>query len=105
MKAFITGSRAYGKPAPKSDVDLVLFCTDETRAVLKANADKPRPGEDESVIRYGKLNVIACTDERQWAAWFVGTQSLRLSGSPVDRDEAKKFLDSVRDLMELRDNY
>lgn len=73
MKAFITGSRAYGKPTEESDLDLVILCTVGTELQLRRFADQL---DDSRAIRFGKLNIITCTDDKQYSLWKYCTEYL-----------------------------
>ena len=114
MKSFITGSRAYGQPNADSDLDLVILVDESTKAQLVAFSDLST-----EPIRFGKLNIIACTTEEEFTCWKYGTMSLihrrdeSQKTSPVNnddpfgewtgpttldlgRDMAKTYLDSYR---------
>ena len=71
MRAFITGSRAYGKPGPKSDIDLVVMADDEAVAILQEHT------EGERTVRFGRLNLILCFSETEFAAWRITTDRLK----------------------------
>lgn len=98
--AFLTGSRAYGKIGPSSDTDLVVFVTDEkTIRVLKEQADPSSPGlyatdtdrlhdrRKSFSLRFGKLNLIVCTDRERFNDWQWGTKRLT-EIAPVNREHA-----------------
>jgi predicted nucleotidyltransferase len=90
MKAFITGSRAYGKPKPESDIDLVIRVEPQVEDFLRQNADSV-PGK--AGIRYGNLNLIMCSTDRKYELWEQGTEEL-IAEAPVTREQAcKKFKD------------
>lgn len=42
MKAFITGSRAYGTPREDSDLDLVILTTPAAKEILRKISGVPR---------------------------------------------------------------
>jgi hypothetical protein len=64
MKAFLTGSRAYGTPRADSDWDLVVLAeSDEVERELRAAV--------------GKLDLITCVDEKEYECWKRGTEVLR----------------------------
>ena len=98
MNAFLTGSHAYGKPNDKSDIDLVILVDEVTAARLETHNESGHP----SVIRFGKLNLIICTTDAQFAAWKTGTRmcehKARTEG-PVDRERAKELLDKLKEAM------
>jgi len=70
MKAFITGSHAYGRPSSKSDIDLVVladqFAADKLRAL----------SESTKTVRFGRLNIILCFTENEFEAWKTTTDRL-----------------------------
>jgi hypothetical protein len=87
-KAFLTGSRVYGQPTPESDVDLVVFISEEDKEILSKLADTILP------IRFGKLNVIALTNEDAFDAWKAATKKvkhhmlLNNDSKPLDKKDA-----------------
>lgn len=91
MKAFITGSHAYGKPHDRSDVDLVLRVDDETRTKLVSLLHPGITDDDysEGVLQFkvASLNLILCVTDEQYAQWLIGTQEL-CALAPVTRDFA-----------------
>lgn len=106
MLAFITGSRAYGTVKPSSDIDLVIRCDDTTKKLLQKLSDKIASVQGEQLtIRFGKLNVIACTTDEEFAVWRIGTTQMVKSkfGHPFSKKAAKEVLDELRGLVELKD--
>lgn len=110
MPAFLTGSRAYGKPSDGSDVDLVVFVGDERsmtvleslqeRPAVEGNASGGAPVQGQSAsLRFGRLNVIAVTDPAKYRAWLVGTRQLvdeyRRTGVAVERARAVALFKSL----------
>jgi hypothetical protein len=93
VKAFLTGSRAYGTPRPDSDVDLVVCVSKDEAAKLRELSDDP----DARSVRFGRLNLVICTDRKLWDAWALGTDELK-ARAPVTRDEAKRVLSHYRQL-------
>jgi hypothetical protein len=99
--AFLTGSRAYGLPSAESDTDIVVLVDGVTMDALLAmtvgtreNPDlREQCSGDESSMsfRFGKLNLIATTNPREFNAWHEGTQQLRTE-SPVTRGRAVEVL-------------
>lgn len=71
MKAFITGSQAYGTAHCKSDVDLVIVVDAATKEKLIALSDL-----GSWPIRFGSLNlvVIDADDEDLYKAWRKATK-------------------------------
>jgi Nucleotidyltransferase domain len=105
MKAFLTGSRAYGTPRIDSDIDLVIFTDVETAGLLQvwgAVENAAPQGSDEGSdevygpIRFGKLNLIVCTSEEAYRAWVDGTAELK-KRAPCSREEAKTVFLKLRE--------
>ena len=82
--SFLTGSRAYGNPREDSDIDLAVLLSSEELQQLRNHASR---NENESAhpemrvykgasLRFGKLNLLVFTDEQQYLAWQVATQSM-----------------------------
>lgn len=87
--AFITGSYAYGKPDRRlhqSDIDLVIFCDEETKALLRTHGGVK--------MRFGKLQVIPCTNETEYAIWHEGTEKLKTE-APVMRERAVAVFEAL----------
>lgn len=96
MKAFITGSNAYGKPTAESDLDLVVLMTERVRDKLLEFSDYPKGPNP--IIRFGKLNIIGVTSELEAAVWLVSTKELETikeSGQTSTRKEAAALIDSL----------
>ena len=100
MKAFLTGSHAYGTPHEDSDVDLVVRCDHATMITLVAlfaptrleeQERKKESGDgDTHQFRIGKLNLIICTTDARFEAWKKGTATLQVI-APVTREQACKM--------------
>ena len=94
MKAFITGSHAYGKPHRNSDVDIVILADKGTIDLLEAKSDV-----GQKPIRFGKLNIIATDNEKRFSIWQKGTNALRnwyhQRGETVSREEATLMFDML----------
>lgn len=107
MNALITGSYAYGMPTSESDVDLVIRVDFETKELLERLSGANTI--DHTSIRFGKLNVIACTSDEEFAAWKFGTEAVKkiryYTGKPVSKFDAKKALDQFRELLGIEDAY
>lgn len=91
-EAFVTGSNAYSEPKEDSDLDLVIMCDLETVELLRKYADAQDEIEDYKYddvmqVRFGKLNIIMCVDNKTFNTWKHGTKILK-SISPVSRDYA-----------------
>lgn len=83
MRAFITGSRAYGTPREDSDLDLVVLVDEGVKSQLRAFSGVP---EDKSV-RFGGLNLVLLTSREKYNKWQSVTNQLKLR-APVSHDEA-----------------
>ena len=95
MLSIITGSQNYGQPTPESDVDLVIRCSETTKELLIEISDlKKMP------IKFGKLNIICCTNDDEFALWVLGTRICSEKnleeGRPIPKTEAKEILDDLR---------
>ena len=95
MKAFITGSHAYGEPHADSDVDLVVRVDHDDLALLRELS-----GCRKGPIRFGTLNIIACVSDELYLAWLDGTNALmdegRTTGCPIPRERACEVLKALR---------
>ena len=105
MQAFITGSRAYGEPTDESDIDLVVYVSNDDLQILidgylVGEAELPARasgGDDVSAsLRFGCLNLICVSDRRMYDAWLQGTHELKARGEPVSREEAIEYLSQKR---------
>jgi len=88
--AFVTGSQVYGTPTEESDIDLVVLVSDEqySKLVKLSNGMGENTGpRSYPQIRFGKLNLIALSDDVVWKAWRDATRSLEKI-KPVSRDDA-----------------
>lgn len=95
MNPFITGSRAYGTVTPKSDIDLVLRVDPLLAEVLRTLS------ESDTAIRFGKLNLILCTTDTEYAMWKVGTEKLKRCNVRPTREEAVALLGDLRNQLGL----
>lgn len=101
LMPFVTGSHAYGLPEGDSDIDLVVLVTKRDFLRLLEQADPRKEVDPEyekfgSVsLRFGKLNIICCYDEKMYRVWRKGTQLLKKQ-APVSRAFACKFFDKLR---------
>lgn len=93
LAALLTGSRAYGTPRDDSDIDLVVFGTQELVETLtrlatreehpeikfnKGTGSSDRGLEQcQGTFRFGRLNLIVVTDIRDFEIWKQGTANLR----------------------------
>ncbi len=108
MLSFITGSRAYGCPTDKSDIDLVIRCDDATAHLLRELSDTVQQLQEhrdrQQQVRFGRLNLIVCTTDEQFAVWRLGTTNMARQETEFDKKRAKAVLDGLRDLVGLKDN-
>ncbi len=103
QKSFITGSWAYGLPNADSDIDLVVLVTEKELQQLLANQDGGKVAHEEDYIsaggtpmRFGKMNIIACTHSKQFEIWRRGTFLLKAQ-KPVNREFAIEFMRELRE--------
>jgi hypothetical protein len=103
MKSFITGSYAYGTPTKKSDIDLVVLMDGDWMERIRGFADTCDTkkeyyfagGNVSYSLRFGKLNLIAVSDEAEFAAWQYGTAVLKRK-KPVTREQAVLMFKNLR---------
>ena len=99
MKTLLTGSRVYGTPSAKSDLDVVCWVTPLEYGIIVTIADKVYEDEyDEKGIahvRFGMLNLILVRDAKTFAAWDRGTREL-IARRPVTRAQAVQHMDRLR---------
>lgn len=98
MKAFLTGSQAYGIPTDKSDIDLVIDLKDDDlfRLASVVNYEELKiecyDGSDLN-LQFGRLNLIVPGSRAKLLAWKRGTKALmkqvRVSGVGATREEAR----------------
>jgi predicted nucleotidyltransferase len=115
LKAFVSGSYAYGRPRPSSDIDLVVFVTEADLARIRRAAGRRRHGPSKGLMkprrsaadyqsltgvpfRFGDLNLICVTDERAYKIWRTGTVRLK-KRRPVTRETA------VREFQRIKRQY
>lgn len=104
MKAFLTGSRAYGTPreaspfSTRSDIDLVCFVSFEDLATIVDAAGEYAQGsgrEHNVSMRFGPLNLILLSDHRDYDLWKDGTEDLK-ERKPVTRSQAVHTFETLR---------
>ena len=106
--AFLTGSRVYGTPTVKSDIDMVVLLSPAELELLREYADDPghrcpsmlednAAGDDSPTgsFMFGKLNLIVTTSRTRYMQWREGTQTL-IARKPVTRDEACELFREIR---------
>lgn len=84
MRAFITGSHAYGTPNKDSDIDLVVLLDSgqaDAASILWEGQPKGKS------CRFGRLNLITFIDESRFLKWKEVTRSLAAQ-RPVTREVA-----------------
>jgi hypothetical protein len=88
--AFVTGSRAYGKPGPASDIDLVVQLTQAEVEVLRTESEQGSSPPGSTSMKFGKLNLIVPDSPQSLAVWQQGTEDLigRSLTADVSRAEA-----------------
>lgn len=110
MNALLTGSRVYGTPNADSDVDLVVLVSHDDYQRLLETAEPDLKEKDKrnydgvgglrASIRFGKLNLLVCTDPLAFEVWRRGTERLKrdadASHAPVDRDTAVRLFNDLR---------
>ena len=97
MKAFLTGSQAYGSPTDKSDIDLVIDLKDADFSGLVCAVNREEIKVDcyddtDLNLKFGRLNLIVPGSRERLRAWKRGTKALmkrvRVSGVRATREEA-----------------
>lgn len=84
--SYITGSRAYGTPNSKSDVDLVVACYETDYHIIKNSS------ETEGKVMFGNLNIILFNldekkDRQRYRKWREVHEEL-VKQKPVTREQA-----------------
>ena len=98
MKAFVTGSRAYGNSRNDSDIDLVVFVSQKDRVMEMADNDLPSSLSDDPKLvhtislRFGALNILACCDQDTWRKGTLQLKDL----APVTRQKAVEVFTALR---------
>ena len=99
MEAFITGSHAYGTPTERSDVDIVLRVSADTAKQLR------KLSSSDKIVRFGKANLILVENDLEYAAWLLGTRDLQRRGVSVNKRDAKRVFDQLRESIGVLDNH
>lgn len=99
--AILTGSRVYGTPHKRSDVDLVVLMEPGSAmalAFLMGVQETGRYGPTQYPIiqfKAGGLNVLIETDPERFDVWIRGTEQLKKE-APVTRERALELFDKLR---------
>lgn len=90
MKAFITGSQAYGTPDANSDIDIVMFVDSATKKLLMSLLPTALTDYNGNVktFKSGKVHLIVTDDQKTYTAWATATQALTAM-RPVSREQAQ----------------
>lgn len=85
MRAYITGSRAYGTPREDSDIDLVIACGTSDLFALWAVVEHTK-------LMFGRLNLVAFNvdipeEAARYERWLSVHNSL-VARRPVTKEEA-----------------
>ena len=84
MRAFVTGSHAYGTPRPDSDIDLAVLAESPDVRVIAGRSGK------------SEINVVLFNNADEFAAWRKATESLKAK-APVVKEEAIWTIDRELD--------
>lgn len=98
MRAFLTGSRVYGKATETSDIDLVIVADNYYLTELLK-----RLSEKKDRIQFGNLNLIICESEEEAACWKLGTEQMRKADELFPKEAAKAIFDELRQRLGLLD--
>lgn len=106
LAAFVTGSRVYGQPTGKSDIDLVVRLTQADYERLIALADETMAVDDiyygrvrTYSVRFGKLNLLCCLDDDSYQLWRDCTKWLKKKAAhdgPLTRRKACDYFAEQR---------
>lgn len=101
MKAFVTGSRAYGTKTEESDLDLAIFISiiDLQKLVAfykeQGHQINHKYGVEKGAsFRFGNLNLLCFTEKNEFLAWQEATQTLS-EQKPVTRDFAVNTIKNI----------
>lgn len=97
MRAFLTGSQAYGTANAKSDVDLVIVVDTPTKEKLIELSDLGK-----MPIRFGNLNLVVVQDEDAYKAWKAATkkcQSIVEQCGTITKKKAVEIHEQTREEM------
>jgi hypothetical protein len=103
LPAVVTGSRKYGKPGKKSDVDLVILITYEDMQLLSQFATEVQEADEYYShtgvlgLTFGKLHLLCVTSEEEYRIWVEGTE--KLFAATRNKKAGNRYKDGVsRDL-------
>jgi predicted nucleotidyltransferase len=106
IQALLTGSRVYGRPTKKSDLDVVMLLTPFELATMEKQADEVEGNDYDTgdstskSLRFGNLNVIALTDPVAFGVFEKGTKALKdlakQNGRGLEREDAVARLAGLR---------
>lgn len=99
LMPFMTGSQVYGTPVEgSSDIDLVMIMTPEKAEAVQAaflamnpNVER-KPYGDEIHIKSGCLNLIICTQPKNYHAWLRATEEAKQAqqeSGPLSKEQSK----------------
>lgn len=109
MNSFLTGSIVYGKFTTKSDIDLVVLVDTHTAKVLRQFSESKLECHEVGTpptVRFGRLNLIICDNELDFAVWKAGTEANKLvceSEGKQDKEKAKALFDVMRKMVNTED--
>ena len=89
MRAFVTGSRAFGYATPTSDLDLVIYADESIKVQLT------KLSESERTIKFGQLNLIVVTSEEEYSAFLLAKKRC-LNYRVENREESIAIHDKTR---------
>jgi predicted nucleotidyltransferase len=99
--AFVTGSYAYGVPRADSDIDLVVYLSGKDLDRLRTAHNQDAEHEEDYItagghpFKFGRLNLLCCTDKKLYDIWFKGTAQLKRR-APVTRNVAIAHMEQLR---------
>jgi len=104
-KAFLTGSRRYGTPTDKSDIDLVVLTSASTILDLLKFTENVKEdacdnyGAGTAQLKFGKLNLILVSETCDFDIWLNGTRQLagKAKKKPVTRKQAVAHFKKLRE--------
>ncbi len=95
MNSFITGSRVYGTPTEKSDIDLCVMLEELDYYTLNDwSEDAAASVGGNSSLRFGRLNLIVLSAS-DFEAWREATDIL-IARKPVTKKEAIAVIEAAK---------